>query len=120
MNAALINQTTDLTTLVDAKLWKEGRYHVGPCPFCGGHDRFVIKHTPQGDRWLCRKCGDGKYHTTIDFLMQRDQLDFKTALQSMGAGTLRLRDQPNLESPRRRLSLPDDTWQQAAWCSMTK
>ena len=28
--------------------------YAGPCPFCGGHDRFVLK--PGANFWLCRQC----------------------------------------------------------------
>lgn len=84
MNALQINQTADLVTLVGCgNLRKVGTYHIGPCPFCGGRDRFTIKHTQVADLWHCRQCGDGKYHTTIDFIMRRDGVDFKTAYQTL-------------------------------------
>lgn len=35
-----------------------GEYH-GPCPFCGGTDRFIVQpqKTSMGGRWFCRQCG---------------------------------------------------------------
>lgn len=81
MNASHVNQTTELVPLVGHDLKKTGKYYIGSCPFCGGVDRFTIKHTSEGDRWLCRRCGDGKYHTAIDYIMRRDNCDFKTAYQ---------------------------------------
>jgi hypothetical protein len=82
MDAQTTNQTFDLLPLC-GPLKRSGRYHVGPCPFCGGRDRFTLKHTSEGDRWHCRKCGDGRYHTPIDFIMRLKKCDFDAALTSM-------------------------------------
>lgn len=68
-------QTTRMTDLVPG-LKKSGAYHIGPCPFCGGNDRFNVKAADGGDLWICRQCGDGKYHDVIDFLMRRDGRTF--------------------------------------------
>ncbi|MFN2196275.1 MAG: primase-helicase zinc-binding domain-containing protein [Anaerolineales bacterium] len=41
---------------------------AGPCPFCGGRDRFRVQpHAPQGGRWLCRYCTGGKWQDVIAF-----------------------------------------------------
>jgi hypothetical protein len=88
MDAMTINQTTDLLSLVGHELKKVGAYYVGVCPFCGGRDRFTIKGTPKGYRWHCRQCGDGKYHTVIDYIMRRDNCDFKTAYQTLTGESL--------------------------------
>jgi hypothetical protein len=40
-----------------AKLRRQGRELVGPCPRCGGYDRFAIHTTKQ--IWNCRGCGTG-------------------------------------------------------------
>jgi DNA primase len=41
---------------------------AGPCPFCGGQDRFRVQpHRPDGGRWLCRQCTDGKWQDAIAF-----------------------------------------------------
>lgn len=68
-------RATRITDLVPG-LKKAGQYHVGPCPFCGGTDRFNVKTADNGDLWICRQCGDGKYHDVIDFLMRRDGTSF--------------------------------------------
>lgn len=62
MNAQTINATFDLLALVehDTTLKAAGAYYIGPCPFCGGRDRFTVKATKDGPRWHCRHCGDGK------------------------------------------------------------
>jgi hypothetical protein len=115
MDVISINQTTDLTSLVGVKLTKQGRYHVGPCPFCGGHDRFVIKHTPKGDRWFCRNCGDAKYHTPIDYVMRRDHVDYQTALLSMDGKRKGTKMSIEKAAAQPVLALPATTWQQDAW-----
>lgn len=76
MDAKLINATTDLVSLVPG-LRRSGQYHIGPCPFCGGEDRFTIKRTDAGDLWLCRKCGDGKYHDAVAFRMRAEGQSFR-------------------------------------------
>jgi len=38
--------------------------YAGPCPFCGGRDRFVVWGLPQS-RWMCRQCSDGHAHDAI-------------------------------------------------------
>jgi hypothetical protein len=85
MNATKINLTFDLVDYVGrlVQLTKKKNYYVGPCPMCGGRDRFTIKRA-ELDLWICRQCGDGKYHSPIDFLMQYHNIDFKEALSRMG------------------------------------
>ena len=119
MDATQINQTFDLIALVsgDTKLSRAGTYYCGPCPFCGGRDRFVIKQTQSGQRWYCRHCGDEKYHTPIDYVMRREKLDFKAALKRMGGnGEKNLRRQKKQVTIKKKPPvLPDQAWQSAAW-----
>ncbi len=72
----------DLLSLAenDTRLMQHGGYAAGPCPFCGGTDRFIIKKDGAGYRWYCRKCGDGKYHTALDYIMKRQRLDVWNAM----------------------------------------
>lgn len=57
----------------------------GPCPFCGGRDRFTI-FTRQGrdnlGRFWCRQCG--KSGDAIQFLRDIDGLGFKEAKRQLG------------------------------------
>lgn len=59
-----------------AGLRRAGREHVGPCPACGGRDRFGIN--PDKNLFLCRRCG-GK-GGQIDLVRHVLALDFKGAL----------------------------------------
>jgi len=57
----------DLLTLVrqDTKVSRvastHGGEYAGPCPFCGGEDRFRCwpDHPEGGGQWWCRQCGRG-------------------------------------------------------------
>lgn len=57
----------------------------GPCPFCGGKDRFTI-FTRQGrdnlGRFWCRQCG--KSGDAIQFLREMDGLGFRDAKKKLG------------------------------------
>lgn len=114
MDAMTINRTVKLLDLVGHPLRKTGGYHVGACPFCGGQDRFTVKHTPNGDRWHCRHCGDGKYHTVIDFVMRRDNADFKTAVKILG-GEITAPARPAARPKPQPLRLPSAEWQAETW-----
>ena len=47
-----------LAAPVSAKLRKHSREHVGPCPACGGTDRFAVNPTKKGGVFNCRgACG---------------------------------------------------------------
>ncbi len=56
----------------------------GPCPGCGGRDRFIVKpaqNDGQGSYW-CRGCERGG--DRIQFLMDFDGMDFKEACAALG------------------------------------
>ena len=105
-------RATRITDLVPG-LKKSANYHIGPCPFCGGRDRFNVKTTDDGiDLWICRQCGDGKYHDAVDFLMRRDGKSFAEVvgtsaplIQSARKATPTPAAVPDLATP------PADEWQ---------
>ncbi|SIO49413.1 putative DNA primase/helicase [Bradyrhizobium erythrophlei] len=53
---------------------------VGPCPVCGGRDRFSINLTKQV--WNCRGCSKGG--DVVDLVKHLDNCDFQTAVQTLG------------------------------------
>jgi hypothetical protein len=121
MNAKEVNSTFDLVSYASGivNLKKSGGYYYGPCPVCGGNDRFQIKRTQSGDVWICRKCSPEKYRSAIDFLMAYHTENFREALQRGGG---------EVQAPRRELGtgkpvtspapvqvLPDEVWQREAW-----
>jgi len=47
----------DAVTRLGLQLGRRGRELVGPCPRCGGHDRFAVNLAKQV--WNCRGCSQG-------------------------------------------------------------
>lgn len=63
-----------------------GEYH-GPCPFCGGEDRFIVQPSaPNGGRWSCRQCSP-RWGDSIAYVMQRENITFSDALDVLGIQT---------------------------------
>lgn len=85
-----------------------GEYH-GPCPECGGNDRFHL-WPQQGENgtWWCRGCGKGG--DLIEYLIQFEGMSFPQACRQIG------RDLPAHQEGRtpqvRRSS--SESWQPAA------
>ncbi len=60
-----------------------GGEYAGPCPWCGGEDRFRV--WPEEGRWWCRAChrkGD-----PAGYIMQRDGVSYPEACQQLGLDT---------------------------------
>jgi Toprim domain/CHC2 zinc finger len=53
---------------------------IGPCPLCGGRDRFSINVHKQV--WNCRGCAKGG--DVVDLVQHLDGVDFRTAVQTLG------------------------------------
>lgn len=117
MDASQINSTFDLFPLVesDTTLKKSGAFFIGPCPFCGGTDRFNLTHAANGWRWFCRQCGGEKYHSAIDYYTRRFGCDFKTALTEMGGETARPPAAIRRMPAQPKATLPPADWQANAW-----
>ena len=59
MNFETIKTEIQLATYIEGLNLKRvastgGGEFAGPCPFCGGHDRFRVQ--PANNIWLCRYC----------------------------------------------------------------
>jgi hypothetical protein len=59
---------------------KGNKERCGPCPVCGGTDRFSINTTRQ--IFNCRGCG-GKGRGAIDIVRFLDECDFRTAVETL-------------------------------------
>ena len=96
-----------------------GELH-GPCPFCGGSDRFCVQpNHPEGGRWYCRQCGDNHWHDTIDFVMKRSGVNMPEALRMLDP-TQTSYVQPKITTANNSVVTaapgPDRaTWSRAAW-----
>jgi Toprim domain/CHC2 zinc finger len=79
------------------KLSGHGRERYGPCPVCGGVDRFSIN--TKKNVWNCRSCARGG--DIISFVQHIDGCDFATALRTLG-----VEDRPAVARPAPALPLP--------------
>ena len=59
-----------------------GGTYKGPCPWCGGEDRFHVH--PVDGNWWCRQC-DRKGSDAIAYWQQRYNCDFATAVKMLKA-----------------------------------
>ena len=76
----LIEKDTSLKRTAGTK----GGEWCGPCPFCGGTDRLRVwpNHPDGRGQWWCRQCGLGG--DAINYIRQRDGLDFAEACRVLG------------------------------------
>ena len=87
-DVTMLKEQTDLLALMshDVALQRVASTHggewAGPCPFCGGTDRFRVWPNQDGGRFWCRQCeaqGDA-----IAYLQRRDNLTFAEACERLG------------------------------------
>jgi hypothetical protein len=78
---ALVDQAraSDMLALAGARLRRSGHEFVGPCPVCGGHDRFAINRRKQ--LFNCRGCGKGG--SPIDLEMFLSGCEFVEAVRRL-------------------------------------
>ncbi|MCP4540119.1 MAG: hypothetical protein GY832_23525 [Chloroflexi bacterium] len=109
----LIGRDTQLKRAANSR----GGVWQGPCPFCGGKDRFSV--------WPNHLCGKGKWHCiggkgcdkrgdAIDYLKERDGLTYRAALDALGVDGSNYGDGPRpLPRPRppKGVTAPSPTWQ---------
>jgi DNA primase len=59
-----------------------GEYH-GPCPFCGGTDRFIVQphKTPNGGLWFCRQCS--RHGDALAFVCDYEDLTISEGLKRL-------------------------------------
>ena len=60
---------------------RNGKELTGPCPICGGEDRFVVTNTAKKKVFRCRGCGaSGDVIALVEFL---DGCDFDRAVETL-------------------------------------
>jgi hypothetical protein len=59
----------------------EGGVYRGPCPWCGGRDRFSIYPERRGGGYICNQCGS--HGDAIQFLKDYSGLSFKEACERL-------------------------------------
>lgn len=82
----LVGANTNLKKVANTQ---GGEYH-GPCPFCGGSDRFVVQPSyPGGGRWFCRQCTPSGQDAIGYWRLLHPHLSFREVCEQLG---LRLDD----------------------------
>lgn len=97
---------------------KTAQEMAGPCPQCGGADRFYV----QEKFFACRSCHETR-GDVIEFMQWAEDLDFKETCERLGGADL-----PEATGPRReptpahaeRLGPPGPEWQAAARAFVTE
>jgi hypothetical protein len=91
LDTAAVKERTDLLALIEpaTDLRKvAAREYAGPCPRCGGKDRFRL-HLDKG--WFCRHCtgepgASAHWMDALDFVMWHDGVNFVEAYERLGGG----------------------------------
>jgi len=85
---------------------------AGPCPFCGGRDRFRV--WPEKGRYWCRQCRAGG--DAIQYLRDRQGMSYREACAALGCETPFPARHETTAPPKppadEWLSVP---WQESAW-----
>ena len=86
----------------------------GPCPLCGGTDRYRFDDQDGNGSWFCNKCG-GKTHSGgagngMDMLMRRKGWDFKRAVSEVERflGISKARPEPPVKNAEAHWFYNDD------------
>src|SRR5689334_20393002 len=89
-NTNLVNIASQYTEIKHAS----GDEYYGPCPFCGGDDRFRVFPT----HFFCRenpaKGHCGRKGSAIDFIMEIKHVDAKEAANILSGGNLIIEGAP--------------------------
>jgi len=84
----------------------------GPCPFCGGRDRFRVWPEHKGGRFWCRGCG--KRGDAIQFLMESQGVSYREACRKLNIATAKMTGKRNETlKPKftaRKARIPDTLW----------
>ncbi len=79
VEAARAVRVADEAARRNLALRRAGTELVGPCPVCGGRDRFAVN--PAKNIWLCRRCGRGG--DAIALVEHLDGADFLAACETL-------------------------------------
>jgi len=111
-------KSADILSLIPTHMKKvsthEGGEYAGPCPFCGGTDRFRV--WPATGRYWCRGAesggsGCGKKGDVIDLIIELHGVSFAEAVEMLAGGDI----DPIKQKPSTPLEYSKDTiWQRRA------
>jgi hypothetical protein len=107
MRHDLLAITSADTPLVRTSGTRGGEYH-GPCPLCGGRDRFFVQPNHDGGFWFCRRCRP-KGGDVIGYIMARERVSYRQACALLSGDALQ-EGTPPRPAPPLRPAGPDDAW----------
>jgi len=77
--------SSDILTIIgnDTILKRQTRAELaGPCPFCGGNDRFRVNI--DNDTWWCRQCSpDQRWHDKYEYVKRKFGIGYKEAKEKI-------------------------------------
>ena len=110
------------TTLARVASTKGGEY-AGPCPFCGGEDRFRVQPFAKPySIWMCRQCTNARWDTVIGYIAKQHNLSTKRDIQRICRIAIEKNNLPhthNVIKPsasKTAYAPPNNIWQQSAKC----
>lgn len=85
----------------------------GPCPMCGGKDRFRFINSNGNGTYVCNQCGGGD---ALDLLMAVSGQDFRTCAVNVDkiSGNVKMKEPKKRLSNERRLELLDELYRQSS------
>jgi DNA primase len=96
-----------------------GGEYAGPCPFCGGVDRFRVQpYNDSKGRWMCRHCTEGRWRDAVAYVQRRDNVDFLEACKRLGSGDLPTITERREPPPAPAYTPPTESWQDLAWTAL--
>ena len=118
-DAAVVKAQVNILQIVskDTRLkkvaWTGGGEWAGPCPFCGGKDRFRVQpFHASGGRYFCRGCGEDHWHDVIDYVMHRQGIDFQEALSQLSPDKI---VQPKIDKPEKTDEIDRWDWMRSSY-----
>ena len=101
----------DLAQLAGVPLRGGEREKFGPCPKCGGDDRFHIRHHQGRDYFFCRKCHE-KRGDAIEFMRWMHGYTFPEAVRQLGGDPAKLTrtSAPKRLSEPQPVQPPNEQW----------
>jgi len=90
-------KTADILSLIPTQLKKvsthNGGEYAGPCPWCGGDDRF--RAWPETGRYWCRQCN--RKGDTVDLIRELQGVTFADAVDRLAGGLIQTIDREQIE-----------------------
>ncbi len=108
LDVAQLKEQADLLGLVGkytALTRLSGSEYGGPCPKCGGNDRFHVQSAEGW--WFCRQCHE-KRGDVIEFVTWLEGVSFREACERIGGGGFVAKAPTKHQSPRAPIVPPDD------------